>query len=137
MNRDWLPINTTPWTMALLLAMLILLIQASALPERINLWLYDVATTSLPATPSDDVVIVAIDELSLNRIGRWPWPRSVHAEIIRKLHTAGADTIVFDILFAEPSADDAALAQAMAAHGNVILPVYLSPPASNYLLSEQ
>ncbi|MEO9702393.1 CHASE2 domain-containing protein, partial [Marinobacter alexandrii] len=102
MNRDWLPINTTPWTMALLLAMLILLIQASALPERINLWLYDVATTSLPATPSDDVVIVAIDELSLNRIGRWPWPRSVHAEIIRKLHTAGADTIVFDILFPEP-----------------------------------
>ncbi|WP_273427771.1 CHASE2 domain-containing protein [Marinobacter sp.] len=137
MNRDWLPINTTPWTMGLLLAMLILLIQASALPERINLWLYDIATTSLPATPSDDVVIVAIDELSLNRIGRWPWPRSVHAEIIRKLHAAGADTIVFDILFPEPSADDAALAQAMTAHGNVILPVYLSPPASNYLLSEQ
>lgn len=54
-----------------------------------------------------------------------------------KLHAAGAETIVFDILFPEPSPDDAALAGAMAEHGNVVLPVYLSPPASNYLLSEQ
>ncbi|WP_286222336.1 CHASE2 domain-containing protein [Marinobacter apostichopi] len=137
MNRDWLPIKTTPWTMGLLLSLLILLIQASALPDRLNLWLYDIATTSLPAEPSDDVAIVAIDELSLNRIGRWPWQRSVHAEVIRKLHAAGAETIVFDILFPEPSPDDAALAGAMAEHGNVVLPVYLSPPASNYLLSEQ
>lgn len=89
---------------------------ASALPDRLNLWLYDIATTSLPAKPSDDVAIVAIDELSLNRIGRWPWQRSVHAEVIRKLHAAGADTIVFDILFPEPSPDDAALARAMADH---------------------
>ena len=122
MNRDWLPIKTTPWTMGLLLTVLILLMQASALPDRLNLWLYDIATTSLPAKPSDDVAIVAIDELSLNRIGRWPWQRSVHAEVIRKLHAAGADTIVFDILFTEPSPDDSALARAMANHGNVVLP---------------
>lgn len=137
MNRDWLPIKTTPWTMGLLLTLLILLIQASTLPDRLNLWLYDIATTSLPAEPSDDVAIVAIDELSLNRIGRWPWQRDVHADIIRKLHAAGAETIVFDILFPEPSPDDEALARAMADHGNVVLPIHLSPPASNYLLSEQ
>lgn len=137
MNRDWLPINTTPWTMGLLLTVLILLVQVSALPDRLNLWLYDIATTSFPATPSDNVVIVAIDELSLSRIGRWPWPRHVHAEVIRKLNASGADTIVFDILFQEPSPDDATLAQAMTGHGNVILPVYLSPPTHNHLLSEQ
>ncbi len=137
MNQDWLPIKTTPWTMGLLLCVLLALIQASALPDRLNLWLFDTATTTLPAVPDDDVVIIAIDELSLDRLGRWPWQRSVHAELIRKLEAAGAQTIVFDILFPEPSPDDIELADAMRHHGNVILPVHLSPPTTNYLLNEQ
>jgi len=137
MNRDWLPIKTTPWTMGLILCALLLLVQASALPERLNLWLFDTASTTMPAAPSDDVAIVAIDELSLDRLGRWPWQRRVHAELIRTLDEAGAHTIVFDILFPEPSSDDAELANAMRSHGRVVLPVHLSPPTTNYLLSEQ
>ena len=137
MNRDWLPIKTTPWTMGLILCALLLLIQASALPERLNLWLFDTVSTAVPATPSDDVAIVAVDELSLDRLGRWPWQRSIHAELIRKLDAAGAHTIVFDILFPETSPDDAELAKAMLSHGRVVLPVHLSPPTTNYLLREQ
>ena len=137
MNRDWLPIKTTPWTMGLILCALLLLIQASALPERLNLWLFDTVSTAVPATPSDDVAIVAVDELSLDRLGRWPWQRSIHAELIRKLDAAGAHTIVFDILFPETSPDDAELAKAMQNHGRVVLPVHLSPPTTNYLLREQ
>ncbi|MBC7185021.1 MAG: CHASE2 domain-containing protein, partial [Marinobacter sp.] len=137
MNRDWLPIKTTPWTLGLILLALLLLIQITALPQRLDYWLYDRVITANPVQASDDVVLVTIDELSLNRLGRWPWPRNLHAELIAKLDQAGAETIVFDILFAEPSPDDDELAEQMHDHGNVILPAYLSPPTSQYLLSEQ
>ncbi|MBW4936121.1 CHASE2 domain-containing protein [Marinobacter sp. F4206] len=137
MNRDWLPIKTTPWTMGLILLALLLLIQSSALPQRLDFWLFDQATTTAPAPPYDNVVIVAIDELSLERLGRWPWQRSIHAELIDKLKSAGAETIVFDVLFPEPSQDDTALAKAMRRHGNVILPIHLSPPTTNHLLGEE
>lgn len=55
-----------------------------------------------PESPSGKVVIVAIDEKSIEHIGRWPWSRSVHAELIVRLHEAGAKAIGFDILTTEP-----------------------------------
>lgn len=137
MNRDWLPIKTTPWTMGLILLALLLLIQSSELPQRLDFWLFDKATTAAPPQPSSEIVIVAIDELSLERLGRWPWQRTVHAELIDKLNAAGAETIVFDILFPESSAEDTALAEAMRRQGNVVLPVHLSPPTNNHLLREE
>ena len=52
--------------------------------------------------PGDQVVIVAIDEKSLAAIGRWPWPRSVLADLVRKLSEAEAKVIALDILLSEP-----------------------------------
>ena len=48
------------------------------------------------------VRIVDIDDASLARIGQWPWPRSVLAELLDRLGAAGAATIAMDIVFAEP-----------------------------------
>jgi adenylate cyclase len=48
------------------------------------------------------VVIVDIDEASLNSIGQWPWPRTVLAELITRLQQQGAAAIGFDVLFPEP-----------------------------------
>ncbi|TNE95144.1 MAG: CHASE2 domain-containing protein [Gammaproteobacteria bacterium] len=137
MKRDWLPFTTTPWMLGFIITLLLLLIQASGLPRQIDFWILDKTTTLAPPEPSDDVVVVAIDEISLDRLGRWPWRRNVHAELIRKLTEAGAKTIVFDILFPEPAPDDSELAAAMDEHGQVILPVYLSPPTVDQLLGEQ
>ena len=50
---------------------------------------YDVYLRSWSRAPPDDVVIVAIDQASLAQIGRWPWPRRVHAELIERLAAAG------------------------------------------------
>ena len=79
--------------------------------------LFDFASTTLPARPAEPgAVIVAIDEPSFSELGqRWPWPRSLHAQLVRKLREAGAKVIALDILFSEPSQpqDDAALAAAM------------------------
>ena len=52
--------------------------------------------------PNDQVVIVAIDEPSLQQIGRWPWPRSVLADLVRRLDAAGAAVIAFDVILSEP-----------------------------------
>ncbi|MCP4699801.1 MAG: adenylate/guanylate cyclase domain-containing protein [Gammaproteobacteria bacterium] len=51
--------------------------------------------------PGDDVVIVAVDDTSIAHLGRWPWPRSVHAELLRALQADGAKAVGFDIIFSE------------------------------------
>jgi adenylate cyclase len=48
------------------------------------------------------VVIVAIDEKSINELGRWPWPRTRIAELVKTVSGGGAKAIGFDILFSEP-----------------------------------
>lgn len=50
----------------------------------------------------EKVVIVAIDEKSVNELGRWPWPRTRIAELLKALSESGAKTIGFDIVFSEP-----------------------------------
>ncbi|WP_068876801.1 MULTISPECIES: CHASE2 domain-containing protein [unclassified Phenylobacterium] len=77
---------------------------------------FDLLSTIAPAHPPEPgAVIVAIDEPSFSALGRpWPWPREVHAALIRSLRAAGARAVALDIVFAEPSepAADAALAAA-------------------------
>lgn len=81
----------------------------------------------LPHTPDSRIVVVAIDDASINQIGRWPWSRTVHAELIKKIHDAGAKVIGYDVNFPEPSSDqdDHALADAIRSAGNVVLPIEL------------
>ncbi|OQY09105.1 MAG: hypothetical protein B6I28_03625 [Fusobacteriia bacterium 4572_132] len=53
-----------------------------------------------------DVVVVGVDEKSLNEIGKWPWKRSVHADLVRKLTKMGVKSIGFDISFTEKAIPD-------------------------------
>ena len=52
--------------------------------------------------PETPVLIVDIDEASLKQVGQWPWPRTIMAQLVDKLHQAGAAAIAFDVLFSEP-----------------------------------
>jgi adenylate cyclase len=54
------------------------------------------------APPSDEIVLVLIDDQSIREIGRWPWSRAVIADALARLAAAGARTIGIDLLFAEP-----------------------------------
>src|SRR5208282_1689234 len=56
------------------------------------------------------VVLADIDEASLKEIGQWPWPRTVVADLVIRLHELGAVAIGFDIVFAEPDRLSPALA---------------------------
>ncbi len=72
--------------------------------------------------PDERLIIVDIDDYSIEvmseQAGRWPWPRSLHAELIEMLHAAGARVLVFDILFSEADLyrpeDDAYFSEAVA-----------------------
>ena len=66
---------------------------------------YDFASTSSARQPSDRIAIIAIDDQSIQNIGRWPWSRDVHAELIDKLAAAKAKTIVHTVFFFEPQTD--------------------------------
>jgi adenylate cyclase len=48
------------------------------------------------------VAIVDIDEASLAKIGQWPWPRTMIADMVANLAKLGAVAIAFDVIFAEP-----------------------------------
>ncbi|MCL1927113.1 MAG: CHASE2 domain-containing protein, partial [Syntrophorhabdaceae bacterium] len=51
---------------------------------------------------SDSVVIVDLDESSIAVLGQWPWPRYRVAQLLDKIHAAGASAVGLDILFSEP-----------------------------------
>ena len=82
--------------------------------------------------PPDDTVIVALDDLSADRLHLprdvMQWPRTYYARLIRYLADHGARVIVFDLIFNESKTpgDDAELAAAMKEAGNVMLvaPIY-------------
>ncbi len=88
------------------------------------------------APPPDEAVMVKLDDVShqvLNQPHDAPWPREIHAELIRTLTDAGAKLIVFDIVFETPGAypgepdeeakiaADNALASAIRDCNNVVL----------------
>src|SRR5215510_13894298 len=83
--------------------------------------------------PPDDIVIVAIDEPSLKRFGRFPWPRSLMARALDSLTSARPKAIALDVLYVETTtkADDAALASAVKRAGNVVVAAQLTAGATN------
>ena len=80
-----------------------------------------------PLIPPEEVVIVSLDQESATHLGFSEnfskWPRSAHAELVKKLHNFGAAVIAFDVHFAESgdSAEDETFADAIRKAGNVIL----------------
>jgi adenylate cyclase len=95
--------------------------------SSINLWLSDQLFT--PESPSPNIVIVGIDDDTLEAYGRWAeWPRSLHVQAINNLSEAGARVIGFDILFVDSSPDDQILAAAMESAQNVVLPLVGTEP---------
>jgi CHASE2 domain-containing sensor protein/signal transduction histidine kinase len=73
-----------------------------------------------------DITVVEIDDASIAKLGRWPWPRSVHARFVDTLATARPAAIVYDVLFTEASPDDGVLARAFTSVPT-FLPILLTP----------
>ena len=79
---------------------------------------------------SGDIVVIAIDASSIDRVGVWPWPRLLHAELIRQLQKADVQDIALDVDFSTPSdaSSDRNFAEALqSAGGSVVLPSFHQP----------
>jgi PAS domain S-box-containing protein len=87
---------------------------------------------SRPA-PDPNILIVAIDDPSLAKLGNWPWPRKNHAELITRLQEAKPRSILLDVLLSESGKpeEDLALSQAMAGGTPVYVPLHFVSPGSD------
>jgi len=76
-------------------------------------------------SPGPETVIAAIDEKSIKKLGRFPWPRSVWGRVVDRLTEEGAKVIVFDVFFSEPEnvESDDLFQQSIRQSGRVILPM--------------
>src|SRR5262245_10879159 len=66
---------------------------------------YDFGVRASSRTPSDRIAVIAIDDQSIQNIGRWPWPRDVHAKMLALLSKGGAKVIGSTVLYTEPQVD--------------------------------
>ncbi len=75
-------------------------------------------------SPVKNIVIIAIDDLTLEELGQWPISRQYYVSLLKKLQDAKA--IGFDIFFPDYAANDQEFADALQKHGKVILATYIS-----------
>ena len=74
--------------------------------------------------PETEIVVVGIDDKSLEQLGHFSlWPRSHYARLLDILSQAEARVVVFDILFSESAPGDEELASSIRNAGNVVLPL--------------
>ncbi|MGE5584143.1 MAG: CHASE2 domain-containing protein [Bacillota bacterium] len=112
----------------ILIGMVVACLYGTGAGERAGLAAYDLCHRVAPGPrPMPRIVIVAVDDESLARLGQWPWPRSYHARLIEILSREKAKVIGFDIIMPEESGDpgaDDALARAAAASGRTVFPFH-------------
>ncbi|KGE66762.1 MULTISPECIES: CHASE2 domain-containing protein [Pseudomonas] len=122
--REWL------WIGLLLLPITAYLSLSPGL--ALNNPLYDSLRRLTPLPVDPRILLVTIDDSSLKKLGRWPWPRSLHADLIDRLSAAQPAGILFDVIFSERGdpANDKRLAESVCNAGNVLLPLLREGAAS-------
>ena len=84
----------------------------------------------------DDVVVVGIDETSFQAMEmQWPWPREVHGELVNEISKFNPKSIVFDVVFSEPSNEnsDNYFAEAISNAKKVVLASDLSIRENSFM----
>jgi serine/threonine-protein kinase len=101
------------WTIALVISLAFAVATLVGIPflhpflQSMERLAYDtgVRLTQRDVSATDQLVIVAIDDISIKHIGRWPWPRSVLADMVKWLAEAEAKVIGLQIFLTEPQTD--------------------------------
>jgi len=104
--------------------LLILLCDHLGFFEAANRGLYDLSFR-LRGTkpPSGNILLVEINEQTLEKLGRWPIRRLHYSSLLERMNQA--EVVVLDVILSERTQDDSLLEKAIARHGRVILPVYI------------
>jgi adenylate cyclase len=101
--RSLLVVNRRTLTLAVAVAVTAMFSPQIPVLDQFELRTYDLRFQARGPIPTADVVVMAmVDEKSLDREGRWPWPRAKLADLVDRLSQDGAKVIAFDIGFLEP-----------------------------------
>jgi len=97
------------WFAGLAITIVVVVSSGSANMQSLERAAYDWGVQSTTRTPSEKIAIIAIDDESIANIGRWPWPRNLHAELVKKLADGGAKVVGQTVFFLEPQIDPGAI----------------------------
>ena len=122
---------------ALICALLTLFIYLTGLFTAFENKTYDqrMLFSSRFISPNDNIVLITVDQQSIDWAGEtygysWPWPREAYAHVIDFLSQGNPSSIMFDILFTEPSVygeeDDQELCRAEKESGKVVQTLFVS-----------
>ncbi|MDZ4188464.1 MAG: serine/threonine-protein kinase [Hydrogenophaga sp.] len=88
------------------LVLVVLVLEAfTGLLRSVDNRFFDSVSLLTQRSPSNQVVVLAIDDESIANIGRWPWSRDVHAKVVEQLTQGKAKTVVHTSFFFEPQID--------------------------------
>ncbi len=93
------------WFVGLTVASIFLLGAGSDLIQSLERKAYDLGVQASSRTPSDKVAVIAIDDQSIANLGRWPWPREIHAQMLDILAAGHARVVGHTAFFFEPQVD--------------------------------
>ena len=93
------------WFLGLAVTLVLLVASGGDLIQSLERKAYDLGVAAAERTPSDRIAVIAIDDESIANIGRWPWPRDVHAKMVDILAGANAKTVGYTAFFFEPQVD--------------------------------
>ncbi len=112
---------------------------AARVLERVDLMIYDLLLPLQAPAMSPQITVVAIDDRSINALGRWPWSRRYQAQLLDRLSVLGARVIGLDVLFSEwdrrENGADQELLETIAG-STVILPVAPVRPSDSEIIEE-
>ncbi len=100
----WLRTGFYPIVFLVLLGAVVLRVADPPLIAQFRLLVFDTFQRISPREPNPEkpVLIIDIDDESLKKIGQWPWPRTVLADMLKKIRIAGAAAVGVDFVFPEP-----------------------------------
>jgi eukaryotic-like serine/threonine-protein kinase len=93
------------WFLGLAVALVLLFAGNLPVVQSLERTAYDWGVRASSRAPSDKIAVIAIDKQSIDNIGRWPWPRDVHAKMIDTLAKAKPKVVGYTVFFSEPQRD--------------------------------
>ncbi|MEQ1659313.1 MAG: CHASE2 domain-containing protein, partial [Hylemonella sp.] len=93
------------WLVGLLVSLVFFLAAGSDLMQSLERKAYDLGVLASTRVPSNRIAIIAIDDQSIANLGRWPWPREIHARLIDLLAEGQAKVVGHTVLFTEPQVE--------------------------------
>ncbi len=92
------------YIVAILLFLFFLLFGFTSAAKKMENSFYDLGLRIKPQVEErNDVLLLNVDDLAIEKVGSWPWPRDVLANVLIRFKELGGKIVVFDIEYLTPS----------------------------------